>query len=98
MKIVTISSPGYAALEGGDNNIFDVKINMDTKTVDSVVVKEANDTPQLGTRIEEESFLERFKGISATDENASVDALSGATISSISAIKAVGIALLEVKE
>ncbi len=98
IKIVTVSSPGYAANEGGKNNVIEVKINMDTKTVESVLVKEANDTPQLGTRIEEESFLAKFKGISAADENASIDALSGATISSVSAAKAVGAALLEVKE
>ncbi|NLB21412.1 MAG: FMN-binding protein, partial [Clostridium sp.] len=97
IKTVKVSSPGYAANEGGANNVIEVKINMDDKTVESVTVIEANDTPQLGTRIEEESFLENFKGISADDESASVDTISGATISTISVTKAVGIALEEVK-
>ncbi len=97
IKTFEVSSPGYASAEGGKNNIIEVKINMDDKTVESVAVIEANDTPQLGTRIEEESFLEKFKGISADDETASVDAISGATISTISVTKAVGIALEEVK-
>ena len=97
IKTFEVSSPGYASAEGGKNNIIEVKINMDDKTVESVAVIEANDTPQLGTRIEEESFLAKFKGISADDETASVDAISGATISTISVTKAVGIALEEVK-
>ncbi len=98
LKVVTVSTPGYAALTDGKNNVIEVKINKDTKTVESVSVKEANDTPQLGTRIEEETFLAKFKGISAEDENASIDALSGATISTVSVAKAVGTALQEVKE
>lgn len=91
-----ISAPGYHALEGGDANILKVTLNKATKTVDSVTVVQANDTPELGSRIEEESFLEQFKGIAFDDKEASIDAISGATVSSTSVAKAVRIAIEEI--
>lgn len=87
-----LSAPGFHAMEGGAANKVEVKINKDTNTVESVVVLAANDTPELGDRITSESFLEQFKGISFDDKEASVDAISGATVSSISVAKAVRIA------
>ena len=93
-----LSAPGYHALEGGDNNEIEVKINKDTNTVESVTVLEANDTDGLGTRIEEQSFLDQFTGITFEDKEASVDAISGATVSSNSVAKAVRIAFEELNK
>lgn len=94
-SIVTfvLSAPGfYTIMDGGAANKVEVKINKDTNTVESVAVLAANDTPELGDRITNESFLEQFKGISFDDKDASVDAVSGATVSSTSVAKAVRIA------
>ncbi|HCW74075.1 MAG TPA: NADH:ubiquinone oxidoreductase subunit RnfD [Clostridiaceae bacterium] len=93
-----ISAPGYHALEGGDANSIEVKINKDTNTVESVAVLEANDTPGLGDRITEQGFLDQFAGITYDDKSASIDALSGATVSSTSVAKAVRVAFEELNK
>lgn len=93
-----MSAPGYYALEGGDNNTIEVKINKDTNTVESVAVLEANDTPGLGDRITDQGFLDQFTGITYDDQSASVDAVSGATVSSTSVAKAVRIAFEELNK
>jgi len=93
-----MSAPGYYALEGGDNNTIEVKINKDTNTVESVAVLEANDTPGLGDRITDQGFLDQFTGITYGDQTASVDAVSGATVSSTSVAKAVRIAFEELNK
>ncbi|HSL87238.1 MAG TPA: FMN-binding protein, partial [Bacteroidales bacterium] len=93
-----LSSPGYYALEGGQNNTIEVKINRDTNTVESVTVLEVNDTPGLGDRIENQGFLDQFTGITFDDKSASVDAVSGATVSSASVTKAVRIAFEELNK
>ena len=88
-----LSAPGYYAIQsGGEPNKIEVKINKDTNTVESVAIVSVNDTPGLGDRIDDASFLDQFKGISFEDKNAGVDAISGATISSTSVTKAVRIA------
>lgn len=93
-----LSAPGYHALEGGDNNTIEVKINKETNTVESVAVLEANDTPGLGDRITGQGFLDQFTGITFEDKSASVDAVSGATVSSTSVTKAVRIAFEELNK
>ncbi|WP_312654424.1 RnfABCDGE type electron transport complex subunit D [Proteiniclasticum sp.] len=93
-----LSAPGYHALEGGDANSIEVKINKDTNTVESVAVLAANDTPGLGDRITEQGFLDQFTGITFDDKSASIDAVSGATVSSTSVAKAVRIAFEELNK
>jgi hypothetical protein len=93
-----LSAPGYYAQEGGESNQIEVKINKDTNTVESVAVLEVNDTPGLGDKIDAPGFLDQFKGITFDDQNASVDAVSGATISSTSVVKAVRIAFEELNK
>jgi len=93
-----LSAPGYYAQEGGDSNQIEVKINKDTNTVESVAVLEVNDTPGLGDKIDAPGFLDQFKGITFEDQDASVDAVSGATISSTSVVKAVRIAFEELNK
>lgn len=93
-----LSSPGYYALEGGDNNTIEVKINKETNTVESVAILEVNDTPGLGDRIEDQGFLDQFTGITFDNQSASVDAVSGATVSSTSVAKAVRIAFEELNK
>jgi Na+-translocating ferredoxin:NAD+ oxidoreductase subunit G len=92
-KTFTLSSNGYAVLEGGYGdpkpNVFKVTINSVTQVIVSVEVLEMNDTANIGDKIEHEVFLSQFVGIRLDDENASVDVVSGATRTSISAIRAV---------
>jgi len=89
----TLESNGYAVLEGGYGdakpNVFKVVINTATKVIVKVEVVEMNDTKGIGDKIEHEVFLSQFIGIRLDDETASVDVVSGATRTAISAIRAV---------
>lgn len=88
----TVSCDGYAVLnyENGAANEFEVTIK--DGQVDQVVVNKAADTAYVGDRIKTDTtFVEQFKGL--TRDNLEVDAVSGATISSASALKAVYTAL-----
>jgi len=54
--------------------------------IKEIKILEQNETPGIGTRITEEGFLNKFKGKKKDDR---IDAISGATISSGSLIKAI---------
>ncbi|MGB4589760.1 MAG: RnfABCDGE type electron transport complex subunit D, partial [Clostridiaceae bacterium] len=100
-SIVTfkMSTPGYLAIEhDGKPNTVEVKLNTETKTVESVLVTEAVDTPNLGENVKAKSFVDQFSGISFTDTEATVDIVSGATISSKAVAKAVRIAIEELNK
>ena len=94
----TMAAAGYAITEGGSDgakpNLVEVKLNQATKTVESVAILEANDTPNLGTQIEGKEFIDQFAGISyENNDDATVDSVSGATVSSTSVVKAVRLAI-----
>lgn len=100
-SIVTykLSVPGYAFVEhDGAPNMVQVKLNKETKTVESVLVTEATDTPSLGSNVAAKTFVEQFKGISFDDTEAAVDAVSGATVSSKAIAKAVRVAILDLNK
>jgi len=70
---------------GGDINIL-IGLNSD-KSIKDIVVLSHTETPGLGSKITESSFLDQFKGLTLEDlklskEGGSVDAITGATISS----------------
>jgi len=87
----TVEVAGYALQEGyGDTpNILKIVINKAEQTIQSVEVLEANDTPNLGTKIEHPDFLAQFEGMSYVDESVEVDAISAATVSSTSVVNAI---------
>lgn len=87
----TVEVAGYALQEGyGDTpNILKIIINKADQTIQSVEVLEANDTPNLGTKIEHPDFLAQFEGLSYADESVEVDAISAATVSSESVVNAI---------
>jgi electron transport complex protein RnfD len=100
-SIVTfkMSAPGYLFIEhDGKANTVEVKLNTETKTVESVLVTEAVDTPNLGENVKAKAFVEQFNGISFTDTEATVDIVSGATISSKAVAKAVRVAIEELNK
>ena len=87
----TVEVAGYALQEGyGDTpNILKIVINKAEQTIQSVEVLEANDTPNLGTKIEHPDFLAQFEGMSYADESVEVDTISAATVSSASVVNAI---------
>ena len=95
----TVEVSGYAKQEGyGDTpNILKIVVNKADQTIESVEVLEANDTPNLGTKIEHPDFLAQFEGLSYADEATEVDAISAATVSSESVVNAVLAAIEESK-
>lgn len=96
LMVYVLSAPGYYAIEtGGADNKIEVSIDKASGAVAKVAIVEVNDTPGLGDRIDAASFLDQFEGISFDDQEAGVDAVSGATVSSLSAIRAVRVALEE---
>jgi Na+-translocating ferredoxin:NAD+ oxidoreductase subunit D len=70
------------------------KINKTTLKVDSVKIVEIKDTNNIGTKVDDPIFLDQFKDV---DETSSVDAVSGATVTSLSVVRAVFAALEHVK-
>lgn len=88
----SISCDGYAVkfYDGGEPNEFDITIK--DGAVVSVVVTKASDTEYVGDQIAtDEVFLNSFVGLTLDD--LSVEAISNATISSASTVKAVQTAL-----
>ena len=86
-----ISCEGYAvdAYADGEPNEFDITVK-NGAVVDMVVTKAA-DTEYVGDQIANEAFTSQFIGLTLEDLEA--DAISGATVSSSSAFKAVLTAL-----
>ena len=86
---VHVVSEGFAALSGKESNEFDITIK--DKAVVSVVVTKCADTPYVGDKIMEESFLNQFVGL--TKKDLEVDVAGSATVSTASTVKAVFTAL-----
>jgi len=92
----TVTSAGYAVKEGEDGakpNIFTIKIDSVTKQVVSVAFATFSDTKGLGDKANSETFLKQFAGLSVVDAAASVDVVSGATFTSVSAARGVRAAI-----
>lgn len=83
----TIQADGFAVMNGGDKaNVFKVTLNGSNEVV-KVEAVEINDTPTIGDKINDEAFFAQFAGVNSADFT--VDAVSGATYSSKSAVRAV---------
>jgi len=94
---------GYAFLAigkgyGGDINIL---VGLENKTtIKRITIITQNETPGLGTRIEDSDFTDMFAGmaiddVGLTSDGGGVDALTGATISSRAVVDAVKAEALE---
>lgn len=91
---VVVRVDGYGAVNHGDKpNKFLVVVDKATQKIVSVSVTVFNDTESIGDAITQDKFLNEFKDISIVDETSSVDAASGATVSSKSAVSAVKAAI-----
>ncbi|WP_294561396.1 RnfABCDGE type electron transport complex subunit D, partial [uncultured Traorella sp.] len=87
----TVSVDGYAVYNHADGKPNVIEVTILDGTVQNVVVVEANDTQYVGDQIANEDFTSQFVGM--TLDTLEVKPLSGATISSTSAEKAVQAAL-----
>jgi electron transport complex protein RnfD len=98
VEVVLVEIKGYAVLEGGyegaQPNKVEVRINKTSLKVVSVTIIEIKDTANIGTKVDHPTFLNQFNGV---DESSSVDAVSGATVTSLSVVRAVYAALDHVK-
>ncbi len=83
------SSAGY----GGAVELL-VGFNCDGQIVGVSVLNADGETPGVGQKIKEQSFLDGFTGLEYNAEGTAVDGVSGATVSSTAAVKAVNNACL----
>lgn len=98
VETYVVSIPGYSVLEGGydgaENNIVKVVIDRSTNTIVAVELVEFNDTPGLGDKVDNDKFWDQFVGLDINDDSLSVDAVSGATSTSLSMVRAVVTAII----
>ncbi|MFC2061783.1 FMN-binding protein [Elusimicrobiota bacterium] len=91
---------GYAVLAEGmgfqGNIVLMVGIDKEIKNIKGTVVLESVETPGLGDRIKEDSFLDQFDN-TAVSENMKVSAITGATISSVAVEKIANKSVKDVK-
>lgn len=90
---VHTSAPGY----GGAVELL-VGFNCDGQIVGVCVLAADGETPGVGQKIKEQSFLNGFAGLEYDNEGAKVDGVSGATVSSTAAVKAVNNACAAVEK
>jgi electron transport complex protein RnfG len=91
------SGSGY----GGDIDIL-VGLGSDLKIKDISILKQT-ETPGLGGRITENTFTDQFKGLSASEvalrsDDGTIDAITGATISSKAVVDTVREKMIEIIE
>lgn len=87
----SVKTEGYAVYNYSDGVPNEFEITVKDGAVREVVVTKAADTPYVGDQIAEESFTSKLVGLTLDDLK--VEAISGSTISSASALKAVETAL-----
>lgn len=88
---------GYAFLAKGKGYGGEIKILVgleDETTVKGIKIITQSETPGLGTRVAESSFMELFAGVAINDvalrkDGGQIDSITGATISSAAVINAV---------
>jgi len=94
---------GYSFESSGSGygGTIDILVTLkDLETINGISIINHMETPGLGARIVESSFTDQFKDIAIEDvklrkDNGQIDAISGATISSLAVVKAVQKTALE---
>jgi len=94
---------GYSFESSGSGygGTIDILVSLsDLETINAISIINHMETPGLGARIVESGFTEQFKGVAISDvklrkDNGQIDAISGATISSLAVVKAVQEAAIE---
>lgn len=91
MYCVLSKAPGY-----GDDIEMLVGFGCDGVITCVKVFSAQGETPGIGQNIKNESFLSRFVGLSSAAEGTKIDGVSGATVSSTGAVKAVNSACVAI--
>lgn len=92
LVLYKVDAQGYASLEKADQfNSFDILVNEKDATIVSVVPTKVVDTEYVGDKIMDTAFLDQFKNKKLSDkvEVEVNDAVTGATFSSKSTVRAV---------
>jgi len=91
-KLVSVALENSAKGFGGDIGVM-VGFNLENDTLSGIGITTMKETPGLGTRIAEPAFTKQFVGKPLSNklksQGGSIDAVSGATISSTGAVEAV---------
>ncbi len=92
-KLTGVALENFGKGYGGDIGVM-VGFNLEDDTIIGIGVTTMSETPGIGTRILENSFTSKFqkkdsKTLDLTSNGGSIDALGGATISSVGVVKAV---------
>ena len=99
--IYTVEVDGYAVVLSDyidpKPNIILVTINTKTKAIVSVAYERFSDTEYVGDTTKDSRFLQQFEGMDITDNDAGVDVVTGATVTSECVMSAVQAAIKKVK-
>ncbi|MDD6467612.1 MAG: RnfABCDGE type electron transport complex subunit D [Erysipelotrichaceae bacterium] len=89
--VYKVEANGYAFghYDDPEPNIFLITIDPASRTVVKVAYEKFNDTEYVGDNTMDSRFLSQFEGMSIDDDNAGVDTVTNATITSQSVISAV---------
>jgi Na+-translocating ferredoxin:NAD+ oxidoreductase subunit G len=92
-KLVGVALEAFGPGYGGDIGVM-VGFNLENDTLEGIGVTTLKETPGLGMRIVEEKYTKKFRGqnpatVNLTSQGGNVDAVSGATVSSVGTILAV---------
>lgn len=91
-KLMGVALENKAGGFGGDVAVM-VGFNVDNDTLLGIGVTTMSETPGLGTKIAEPKFSNQFKGtglnVDLKSKGGAIDAISGATVSSVAAVSAV---------
>lgn len=93
IDVYLVSTAGYSVLEGGyddaEPNLIEVGVDLAANEIVFVRIVEVNDTPGISDGLYAENFLSQFVGISLDNQDAAIDVVSNATVSSNSVARAV---------
>jgi Na+-translocating ferredoxin:NAD+ oxidoreductase subunit G len=92
-RLTSVALEAFGSGYGGDIGVM-VGINLENDLLEGIGVTTMSETPGLGTRIAEERFTRKFRGqnpstVNLSSQGGRVDAVSGATVSSMGTILAV---------
>ncbi|WP_028588522.1 RnfABCDGE type electron transport complex subunit G [Desulfocurvus vexinensis] len=96
-KLTAVALEGFGGGFGGDIGVI-VGIDLAKDSLAGIGVTTLKETPGLGTRVAEPKFQQQFRGlpldrVGLSGKGGSVDAISGATVSSVGTVTAVNKAI-----
>lgn len=94
LVIYDVRTPGYNVIVDGGSayNTYTVTINTELREVVSVELSRFSDTQYIGDKVDNE-YLANYSGMSLDDDAFTLDVVSGATVTSESAARAVHVAV-----